>query len=399
MGALCGAAIGVERQWSGHAQGHFAGVRTLTLLGGLSAIAGTLWNRGWEALAVTILAGAVALIVVAYAWAARRDIDATTEVASLIVVTAGMLAGIGSWRLASGIVVVTALLLIEKSRLHRWVESIPAEGLQASFRFALMAVVILPLLPEGPYGPNGSIRPRELWMLVLFFSGISFAAYVVRSMLGPARGYVWAGALGGLISSTNVTLTFSRLSRAETDAGPSLAMGVVAACTMLYLRVLAATAVLNPALARAMVPVAVAPAVIGAAFLWYGLRSAAAPQKAPDTSNPLQFRSALQMAALFQVVLFVVTAARDYFGQAGLWASGAVLGLTDVDALTLTMSRMGRDAELLPAAAVALGIGILSNTALKLTLAAGIGQGRFRLLASLGLVLLGVATAVPMLLL
>lgn len=243
MAALGGAAVGVERQWSGHASGpaaRLAGIRTFTLFGGLSGAAGWLWVHGFQFPAGAILIGAVAIIVAGYIAASRHDPDATTEVAALIVVAAGVLSGTGSWALASGIVVITAVLLVEKSRLHSLVARIPDVGLKAGFRFALMAVVILPLLPEGPYGPFGGVRPRELWTLVLLFTGISFLAYIVRSLLGAGLGYVVAGLLGGLISSTNVTLTFSRMKLKDAKSQVPLALGVVAACTMLYFRVVGA---------------------------------------------------------------------------------------------------------------------------------------------------------------
>ena len=221
MAALGGAAVGVEREWSGHASGpaqRFGGIRTFTLLGGLSGTAGWLWANGFPVPAAVILIGAVALVVAGYVAASRRDPDATTEVAALIVLAAGVLSGIGLWTLASGIIVITAILLVEKSRLHSLVARIPDVGLKAGFRFALMAVVILPLLPEGPYGPFGGIRPRELWILVLLFTGISFLAYIIRSFLGSSMGYMVAGLLGGLISSTNVTLSFSRMHSADVVA-------------------------------------------------------------------------------------------------------------------------------------------------------------------------------------
>jgi uncharacterized membrane protein (DUF4010 family) len=257
IGMLCGAAIGVERQWSGHATGpqsHFAGIRTFTLLGGLSGTVGFLWLTGFQAIATVLLIGATGVIVVAYAAVSRRDLDATTEIAALVVVAAGVLAGMGSWKLASAIITVMALLLVEKSRLHTLVAGISDVGIKTGFQFALMAVVILPLLPEGPYGPLGGVRPRELWLLVLFFTGLSFAAYIIRSFLGPGRGYIIAGLLGGVISSTNVTFTFSRMSRREEQSGISLALGVLAACTMMYLRVNITAAILNPPLGLALVP-------------------------------------------------------------------------------------------------------------------------------------------------
>lgn len=391
LGAACGAVIGLERQWSGHASGpnpHFAGVRTQTLLGGLASVGGWLWSQGAEGLAAIILIGAVAVIVVAYMAVSRHDTDATTEVAALVVVAAGLLSGTGSWGLASGITVVTAVLLMEKPLLHSWIARIPDTGLRASFRFALMALVILPLLPEGPL--RFGVRPRELWMVVLLFSGISFVAYVVRSFVGPKQGYLWAGALGGLISSTNVTLTFSRLSRKDSKSGAPLALGVVAACTLLNFRVLAAAAILNPQLARALIQFVAAPAVVGTLFVWFAFRRSVGPAVTPpEAPSPLQFSSALQMAVLFQVVLFLTGIVHERWGQTGLVVSGALLGFTDVDALVASMAKVNDDS-----AAVAVGTGIVANTVLKLLLATILGQGLFRKLAMAGLTLLGAATTV-----
>ena len=397
IGMLCGAAIGVERQWSGHATGpqsHFAGIRTFTLLGGLSGTAGFLWLSGFQALATVLLVGATGVIVVAYAAVSRRDLDATTEIAALIVVVAGVLAGMGSWKLASAIITVTALLLVEKSRLHTLVAGISDVGIKTGFRFALMAVVILPLLPEGPFGPLGGIRPRELWLLVLFFSGLNFVAYIVRSFVGSGRGYIIAGFLGGLISSTNVTFAFSQMSRKEKQSGISLALGVLAACTMMYLRVNVTVAVLNPALGLALIPYTLAPVVVGAGFVLYGLRRAKDKHQQPEsTSNPLQFSAAVQMAVLFQLVLYLVTAVREKWGETGMIVSGAVLGFTDMDALVMSMTRAVTANNQIPNAVIATTVGTISNTALKLGLVVVLGEGRFRTLAVFGLVAFAAVSA------
>lgn len=396
MSALGGAAVGVERQWSGHATGpgsRFAGIRTFTLLGGLSGIAGWLLANGFQGPAVVILMGAVALVVAGYVAASRHDPDATTEVAAMIVLAAGILSGTGSWALASGIIAITAILLVEKSRLHSLVARIPDIGLKAGFRFALMAVVILPLLPEGPYGPLGGIRPRELWTMVLLFSGISFLAYIIRSFLGGGRGYVVAGLLGGLVSSTNVTLSFSRMRTEDARTQIPLALGVVAACTMLYFRVAAAASILNPALGLAILPFAIPPALVGVLFCLNGLRRFRAPEKEEETTpNPLQFRSALQMAVLFQLVLFMVGAVTQRWGQVGLLAAGGALGLTDVDALVISMAKTAGAAGQVYIAALATGTGILANNFLKLGVTIVFGREQFRRLAVTGLGLLTLAT-------
>lgn len=150
-----------------------------------------------QVLAALLLAGTAALIVAAYMAASRAEVDGTTEMAALVVLAAGVVAGLHELRLASATIAVTTLLLVEKSRLHKIVERIDDASLRAGLRFAVMAVVILPILPAGPYGPLGGIRPRQLWAMVLFFSGLSFAGYIARRWMGSKRGYPIAGLLGG----------------------------------------------------------------------------------------------------------------------------------------------------------------------------------------------------------
>src|SRR5262249_48522610 len=208
------------------------------MLGAVGGFSGALWTAGVTAPSAILLAGAVAIVAAAYVAGSRQDIDGTTEVAALVVLAAGLLAGVGSVTLASGAIAIVVLLLVEKSRLHSLVRRIDDVGLRSGVRFAVMALVVLPLLPEGPFGPLGGARPRHLWTLVLFFSGLSFVGYVARRFVGPGHGYLVSGVLGGLISSTNVTFTFARTSRKERGLEGALAIGAVGANAVVFPRVL-----------------------------------------------------------------------------------------------------------------------------------------------------------------
>jgi uncharacterized membrane protein (DUF4010 family) len=400
IATLGGTAIGLERQWSGHAEGpraRFAGIRTFTMLGAVAGLSGLLANAGQIVFAAILLAGAVAVIAAAYVAGSRHEIDGTTEVAALVVLGAGLMAGLGAIGLAGGVIALLNLLLIEKSRLHAMVRRINDVGLRAGVRFAVLALVVLPILPQGPYGPMGGIRPRELWALVLFFSGISFVGYLARRVVGPGQGYLATGLIGGLISSTNVTFTFSRLSRTRRSSEVELAFGTLAANAVLYPRVLAVTSVLNPALVLPLLPYLLAPALVAFVAAFIGARRmSGAGEPLAIEANPLQLRAALQMSALFQLVLFAVYLAGDVWGRSGVLASAAVLGLTDVDALTMSMARGVAGTGSLPLAAAAIAVGVLANTALKLGVAAFFGSTRFRLIAGGGLALMIVAAALSL---
>ena len=402
IAALGGFAVGLERQWSGHATGpraRFAGARTFTLLGILAGIAGWMWTQQWQVLAAGLLLGGVGLIVAAYVAAARHDVDGTTEGAALVVLAAGLMAGTLHWALAGGVIAVTTLLLVEKSGLHALANRLDDTSMRAAVRFAVMAIVILPLLPEGPYGPWGGIRPRALWIFVLFFSGLSFAGYLARSAVGSAVGYAVTGMLGGLISSTNVTIIFSRLSRKEKGVDASLAVGVVGASTVLFLRVLVSAAILNFALARAVLPYFAVPLVVGAIATALGIRRNEQRGTTPEApANPLQVWASIQMAAIFQLVFYAVYWLQGRWGGGGVLALGALLGLADMDALTVSMAR-GASGVSPAIAAQALAIGVLSNTALKALIALIVGEGKYRWLTIGGLALIEITLGASLLLL
>jgi len=403
VAALGGLAVGVEREWSARKEGdstRFGGVRTfllLGLLGGLAPVVATLDPRA----GLVVLAGGVAVVAVAYlvsAW--RGTIDATTEVAGVVVVAAGALAGAGHFAVASAVFAGTALVLIEKSRMHAAVARIQTAELEAAARFAVLALVVLPLLPVEPWGPFGGVEPRKLWALVLLFSGLSFAGYLALRIAGPGRGYGIAGLLGGLVSSTAVTLNFARESRDRSAHAVALGAGALAASTILPLRVLVLSAVLNLEVALALAP-ALAPMILLAiaAAIWAWRKSGTASAEAGLLpGNPLRLGAAIQMAVLFTLVLWGLAAVRERFGSSGLLGTSAVLGLTDLDALTYSMAKLAGTGTTIETAVRALLIGMLANTAFKGVVALALGAAPFRRLCAGGLALFAVALAVGLLL-
>lgn len=395
VAALSGLAVGVEREWSGHASGpltRFAGLRTFFLIGGLGGVVGWLVSTGATAIGAVLLAAGAALVVAAYVVAARpggHAIEATTEVAALTVLALGVLAGLGFLELASGATAIMVLALSEKERLRRLVARIGEGELRAAFQFAVLALVVLPLLPPGRYGPLGGIEPRGLWIIVLLFSALNFAGYLARKAVGPERGYGVTGLLGGLVSSTAVTFQFSRLSRSSPSLGTGLAVGVVGASVVLLPRVLVISALLNADVARALVPYVVPPFAAGATLLLFSaLRRWEPATDAKDEDgiqNPLRLSSAIKMALAFQAALMLISYVSNTIGASGVLASAALLGLTDMDALTLSMNRLGTTPDLVRLSARAIAIGLLGNSAMKIGLAIGLGAPRYRRMAAAGL--------------
>lgn len=387
IAGLVGLAVGIEREWSGHASGpqaRFGGLRTFLLLGLLGGGAGLLTAWGYAPAGVVLLVGGALFVVAAYVMTVRRpdrELDATTEGAALVVLMLGALAGVGQLAIAAGAVAVVLLALGEKQRLHWFVKHIGEREMRAGLQFLVLALVILPLLPVGPYGPYGGIRPRALWSVVVLFSGLNFAGYIARRAVGAARGYGMTGLFGGLVSSTAVTLQFARLSRRDARLGGPLALGVIGACTVLVPRVLLTSAVLDSRVALALLPYVLPPLFVGIGVVAFALRCA--PPVAPEVatggeSSPLRLWSAMQMALAFQVAITAVTIVRMRWGSPGVLTSAALLGLSNMDALTVSMSRLGGTPGGVALGAQGIAVGLLATTVFKAALAAALGSKRFR---------------------
>ena len=391
VAALGGLAVGIEREWSARRDAdasRFGGVRTFLLLGLLGGLASLLAERAaW--LGGLVLGGGLALVVVAYlvsGW--RGTIDATTEVAGLLVLAAGALAGAGELGVGSAVFAATALVLVEKSRMHAAVARIQSAELEAAARFAVLALVVLPLLPAEPLPWLAGLEPRRLWSLVLLFTGLSFSGYLALRFAGPGRGYGWAGLLGGIVSSTAVTLNFARESRARPAGAVTLAFGALSASTVMPLRVGVLSAALNLEVARALLPVLLPALVCGAAVTAWNLgwrRRDGEVDEALMPSNPLRLGAAIQMTLLFAAVLAVLSWAQGRFGEGGLFGGAVFLGLTDLDALTYAMSGLAKGGTPATTAARTLGIAMVANSLFKATAAAALGAPGFRKLAGGGL--------------
>lgn len=399
VAVLAGLAVGIEREWSGHATGpsaRFAGARTFLLLGLIGGVAGWLASRGFLGFGMVLLGGGGALAVAAYVMAARRspgDVEGTTEVAALVVIALGAVSGLGSPLLTSAATSLLLLALAEKTRIHHVIERIGERELGAALRFAVLALVVLPLLPTGPFGPFGSIRPRALWAVVLFLSGITFVGYVSRRALGAAAGYGLTGLLGGVVSSTAVILSFANQSRRDPQSSSALARGALGAAAVTIPRVIVILIALDLALAEAALNSYAPMLLLSLAVIAVVLRRPGTPTSAEqaDTRSPLRLGSAMRMALVLQGVLIAVPLAQQTWGVTGVLASAAILGMTSTYALVVAMTTLTPDPAGRALAMQALAVGVTTGMAFKLMVGLAAGSGAFRLRLAPGLLLLGAA--------
>lgn len=379
-----GILIGLERERAKGEEGG-AGVRTFALIALAGAIAGYLdQNLGlaWLALAVFVAVGAL-LISLYVLTSLRGDTGIATEISALLAFLLGLLCAHGQLQIAAWIAVAMALMLALKDWLHRLARKIDTSDVEATLKFAIVTLIILPLVPDQNYGPAplDVLNPYKVWLMVVLISGLNFMSYLLIKIVGPEHGIGIAGLLGGLASSTALTLGFSQRSRQPGADASALALGILLAWTVMFFRVVVMTALISAQLGlRLAVAMGALCAVsLGACYWLWRRRRAQERGEVKPGQNPFELDEAIKFGVLFGIVVFVAKAAQVYLGEAGLYLAAGIAGLSDVDAITLAMADLARnDAQSLTVAARAIVIAALANTLVKSGLAAGLGSPELR---------------------
>ena len=368
--------IGLERE---RAEDKPVGVRSFALigaLGGLSAL--VMPDRG----AWLVAAGLVALSIVLAAYLRRvQEGGMTTVIATLVVYLLGAAAVSGYWVHAIVLGGVIMILLYWKTPLHRWVDQLGEGDFAIVVRFVLITLVILPILPDSAFGPYGVFNPFNTWMMVVLIVTINLVGFIAFRLVGTSAGAWLAGLLGGLVSSTATTLSYAGMTRRNAGFGHVAALVILIASTVVYIRVLIELAVVAPALVRPMLlPALLVSAILlsMAAFTFRHVRHGAQADM-PEQENPARIRQALAFAALYALILFAVAAARDLIGAEAVYAVAFVSGLTDVDALTLSVGQLFSNEQIGESRAWrSIFIATLSNLAFKAVAAGVLGSEMLR---------------------
>jgi uncharacterized membrane protein (DUF4010 family) len=368
VAGLLGGLIGMERERAAHEGGEpmFAGVRTFPLFALLGASLTVVTGEMGAAVVAGFLAVAALAVVAYWRTSSTENIGATTESAALATYWIGAIAGAGALVLAAAIGITMAVLLASKERLEALPRAMSHEELRATLTLAVIAAVILPLLPDQGYGPWGVWNPRQLWTVVVLVCGLSFAAFLAIRFWGAKRGILLSGILGGLASSTAVTASFASQSRAMPGAAAQLAVGAGLASTVMLIRVAVLTAVAGPSVLRRLWPFLAAATLgglVAAALL--ARRTKSAVVKESGLANPFRLREAIRFVIVFGLVLFVVEAARHYAAGWGIAAASLLAGLVDVDAITLSLSGMNARGLSTDIAAAGVAVAVLANSAAK----------------------------------
>lgn len=368
-----GLLVGVERGWSQRdkADGtRFAGVRTYGLLGLAGGLGGAL-QTAFPALAIVLLATTAALVVLGY-WRSTRgqtSISGTASLVGLLTLACGFMAGAGGFALASAATGIMVLVLAMRQQLHGWVEALTEREVLAIAHFALIALVILPLLPDTPMGPLEAWRPRQIWMVVVLVCGFSFLGYIASKRLGASRGTLATSAAGSMVSSTAVTAALAGKLRDGTEDQALLNSGIALASAVMFLRIIALVGALAP---FALVPLLIwaGPGLIVSLLGAWTIgrrrnRERQGSTEALPLRNPFALGPALILAALVMVLSLVARWVLARFGDAGLATVLAISGMLDVDSAIITMGNLPTGAITAQLAALILVPPVVLNTLVK----------------------------------
>ena len=390
-----GLLIGFEREQSQSPDagqiGFLGGARTYPLFALVGALSVLLGHGTWSFFPLLSFLGMLGLVTISYADDVRKERDRglTTEASLLLTFLLGALGATRTLILPEsrrvifvlGIAVVVTLLLSSKPRLKDLVRHVSSDDLYATLKFLIIAVLILPLLPNATFGPLNVLNPFNIGLMVALIAGVSFVGYVAIRMLGPGRGLAVTALIGGLISSTAVTLASAGRAKQDQDLAPAAALAIVLASTIMSARVLFEVAVVyRPLVAPLLPPIGAMFAVgMAASLLLYRhsrKQSGALSSSEVTFQNPFELGSAVKSGLLFALVLLGAKAAQNYAGTKGIYVAALFAGTTDVDAITLSTANLARGGLATQIAVTTIVIGVTANTIVKGSMAVIVGGGR-----------------------
>jgi len=336
-----GLLVGMQRQ---SANSKTAGIRTFPLITLTGTICGFLAKEfdGWI-LAVGFIAIASLLVVanVIRAKEERDGIGITTEMAALLMYAIGAYLVFGEKIIAIVITGVVTVLLHFKTTLHGWVGKFGQDDLKAIMQFVLISMIILPVLPDATYDRYESLNPKDIWLMVVLIVGISLIGYFIYKFIGSKAGVFLSGILGGLISSTATTISYSRMARKAEAITKIAAFVILTASAVSLVRVMVEISVVAPSSFKAFVfPLGAELLIMIVLVFVLFFRNRKEKTEMPAQTNPAELKGALIFALLYGGISFISALVKDNFGNEALYFVSIVSGLTDLDAITLSTAKM-----------------------------------------------------------
>ena len=376
-GLAAGALIGLERGFKlrGQQEGtRVAGVRTFTLLGLGSGIAGLISEAQPLTAAVIVLAQ-LTYLAIAYAPKLRAKGDATSPVAAAATIATAFLGGMGAVGLAIAAAAIIVLVLALRDELHGFIDRMDEKDVKALARFAVIALAVLPFLPDDNFGPYDAWNAPKLWWVLILVTGFSFAGYVANRIFGERHGTVATALIGGAYSSTAVTQSLAQRLGTSDRPGAEPA-GIALASAVMYLRVLVLVALLATRLTLPFAIVIAPPLLVAWVAGWWLYRQAPHTEGPAPPGNPIALLPALTFVVFLAAAAVAARWAQAEFGQEGIAILLLLMGSLDVDAAIVTAGNLPPEAIGAQLAALALGGTILANMAVKLGITIAYARGK-----------------------
>ncbi len=336
---LLGALIGLQRERS---KRPLAGIRTFPLIAALGTLCAVLADQysSWILAAGFLTMGAYVITSGILRWQIKQSLSTTTQISMLVTFAIGAMLLHGPAVVAIAVGVVMAALLQYKPELHGMAERLQSKDVYAVVQFTLITFVVLPVLPDRTFDPFEVVNPRQVWWMVVLVSGMSLASYALLKVVGGSKGTLVSGLVGGLVSSTATTITLSRRTK-QGEQTEMVAAAIMAASGVVFLRVAVIVAVVNRSLLSAVLPpmalLFVVGLIVGAVMAF---RKDAEEVGLMEVKNPCELRFSIVFAAMYAVVLFLLAAGRYYLGEQGTYVVSALSGLTDMDAIAVSVTRL-----------------------------------------------------------
>lgn len=389
-----GMIMGLERehQQQGEVR-HFAGMRTFPLLAIFGFIVGFLSDQYLPWLLPAVTLGLLILISVAYYIQAQEGSwGLTTEIAVMLAFSLGLLVAVGHPAEALAVSVVATVFLSLKEEFHWFVRQISQTELAAFIRFFVLAFLLLLLLPNQNFGPEGILHYRDLGWIIVLVSSISFLGYLLLKFTGSERGVLLTAVLGGLFSSTMIAWVFGARSRETPSISRQLGLGILLSSSVLYIRVLLLSWLFFPAVTVELLLPCMLMLVFTLLTVWYYNRKWEKDGQAAQLplGNPLDIKNAVFFGLLYIGVSLFIYYSREWFGESGSYLSGIISGLADMDVITISMTKWAKQSSAAAYAANMIIVACLSNTLFKALVSVFRGHSSMRryMITGFGLVLL-----------
>ncbi|MEX1063632.1 MAG: MgtC/SapB family protein [Balneolaceae bacterium] len=337
--------VGIERGWSGQKESEsdpVAGIRTFSLIGLLGGVWAMISQTAGEWILAIAFAAVAAMAIVSYLMNTRKsdNIGTTTAYTQMVTFVLGAWAALGYHLYALGTAVLVVALLGMKPVLHRWLRGIETKEIYAGIKLLVISLVLLPLLPDQGYGPWESINPRWIWWMVVLICGISFIGYFSIKHIGNRKGTLVTSITGGLASSTAVTLSMAEFARNQLSKSLFMS-GVMFASSIMFIRVMVEVAIVNPMLlSQLWIPLFVMFSAVLSGALWLWKHRSKAEEPLVEIDNPFNIGTALKFGAFLTLILFLSAGMEEWFGNRGIYILSVISGIMDVNAITLSLSRL-----------------------------------------------------------